>query len=766
MKRFAFLSGMLLIIILLFGSIFSIAEEKTESTDPFIYLHIGSPLILSQGNIMPLDPTNLDVSATVINSRTLVPIRALSEYFGAGVSYDSKERKAIIDYQGKRYSFPINEKKYIQINGKNEKIVTMDSKSLILNNRTMVPLRVICEDILGKKVSYQDHVIAIGDKEIDLSHDQKLLKDIKTRIGSAVKAGSMKELEKVFSTVTGERFVTMHSAEIESKAAPLDGAGAQPAPAKQESVTAGSNSSTSDTSYSTTNTQVAGIDEADVVKTDGKYLYLAGNNTVRIVGTDGGKLSDAASIRLSDDKYVQEIYVEGDRLVVLGNKTVRTYYAPVDGVRPQDNSTDLVKIMPPYIPSKSFAFLDVYDISNPERPIYLKGHEMEGNYQSSRKNGDVIYMITNTYVYGDILLPQMRDTVTSRQPFDIAIDDIMIMPGCITPGYVIVSAVNIDDKEKTMVEAITASGYIVYMNDSALYLASNDYSGSTAITKFHVDGMNIGYAGTGSIKGDLLNQFSMDEYQGYLRVAATDWNNMNSLYILDQSLNVYGSVTDLAKGERIYSVRFMGDKGYVVTFRNIDPLFVFDLSNPKNPRLTGELKVPGFSNYLHPVAENLILGIGVDTYDIYRKDENGKDIVIGSRQGGIKFTLFDVSDMGKPRELSTYVVGSTGSYTEAFYNHKAVMFDPEKSTFALDASIINEEKGYEYKQSAVIMNYDKNQLKLKGILDSSSQENYGKYIPFGRRILYIDDELYYIQGGMISSYNYNNLEPIDSIVLH
>ena len=257
----------------------------------------------------------------------------------------------------------------------------------------------------------------------------------------------------------------------------------------------------------------------------------------------------------------------------------------------------------------------------------------------------------------------------------------------------------------------------------------------------------------------------MDEYDGYLRVATTTWENENGLYVLDDSLNVCGLVAGLAKGERIYSVRFMGDKGYVVTFRNMDPLFVFDLSEPENPKLTGELKIPGFSNYLHPVGENLILGIGAETYEIYQKDENGNEIVIGNRQGGIKFSLFDVSDMGKPKEISKYVIGKSGSYSEAFYNHRAVMFDSKAQTVAFDAIITSDETSGSYKQGAIIMNYGHNKFTLKGILDSIPANEYGNYIPYGRRVLYIGDVLYYIQDGRISSYNYSKLTPIDSIML-
>lgn len=757
MKKSVIVSGVLILVLILINCISGFAVEKETSLPNGIYLHTDSPLILSKGVIAPLDPDNLDVAATVVESRTLLPLRALSEYFGAQVTYDNVGRKAIIDFKEKQFIFPINENVYIVKDGKDKKEVKMDTKSMNINNRTMVPIRVICEDILNLKVSYYDRVIAIADSEIDLKANKILMEDVKSKIGVALKARTINELRKALAnSSTRYEYTTMIEKTMAS-----DTAAAQNSSKEAESVQDATNS---DSNYSTTNTQIEGIDEADIVKTDGKYIYIAGNNAVRIVETDNGKLSDDAIIRLSQNKNVQEIYVDNNRLVLIGNRWEQNTY-PIDGIRPLSDEAETMKILPPYYRSKNYSFIDIYDISNPKRPIFLKGHEMEGSYQTSRKNGDIVYLISNTYVYGDIVLPMMRDTVINNEMVSVKLEDVMIMSRCPMSGYVVISAIDITNNEKTRVEAITAAGHITYMNDHALFLAANENDGMTVITKFALDGMNVGYAGSGKVKGYLLNQFSMDEYKGHLRVATTTWDNDNNLYVLDESLNLSGSITNLAKDERIYSVRFLGDKGYIVTFRNIDPLFVFDLSDPENPKATGELKIPGFSNYLHPVGENMILGIGLETHEIYQKDENGKEVVIGNRQGGIKFSLFDVSDMGKPKEIAKYVVGKSGSYSEALYNHKAVVFDIESKNIMFDATISSEEMGGVYKQGAILMNYGHNNFTLKGFIESVPAEEYGNYIPYGRRVIYIGDELYYIQDGRISSYRYDTLAPIDTISL-
>lgn len=787
MRKKSILYGLLILIILLSGTILALAANQNEpaqneTVGGAVYLYTGSPLILSNGEVKMLDPSNPDLGATVIESRTLLPLRAMSEYFGAEVTYDEKAKHAVIQYAGKKYSFPIGSKKYIVENGSQKYEYSMDSQSLILEGRTMVPLRVICENVLGKKVAYHDRVIAVADQELNLKSNSGLMADIKSKIGEAVKARSMKELEQILTS--SQRYNYYEKDALTGFGQPAsDGAAAESA-APEAIDQAGSRND----SYSTTNVQVAGIDEADIVKTDGKYIYIAGNNAVRIVGADNGKLSDETAIRLSAGKNVGEIYVDEDRLILLGTRSEYTYLdkpdwpvsdgggmeimprpvsdLPLMETEAVESQTKIaIDIMPPYNMSKTYSYVDVYDISNPFKPVFLKGHEMEGFYQSSRKNGEIVYLVTNTYPSG-IVLPLMKDTTVSDKAFNMKLDDVMIMPRHPSPGYLIVSAVNVNSREKTEVEAITAYGATMYMNDSALYLAFNNNAADTSIIKFELEGMKVGYAGSGDVPGYLLNQFSMDEHQGHLRVATTDWEKgSNSLYILDQSLNISGSVEDLAKGESIYSVRFMGDKGYIVTFRTIDPLFVFDLSDPKNPVLTGELKVPGFSNYLHPVGEDILLGIGADTYEIYRKDSSGKDVVVGTRQGGIKFSLFDVSDMGKPKELSKYVVGDAGSSSEALYNHKAIMMDPSAEKVAIDAylSFDTQEKGY--RQAAVIIGYEGNKLSLKGILDSVPSGVYGNDIPYARRLLYIGDTLYYVQDGRITSYHYDSLKPIDTLVL-
>lgn len=724
------------------------AEEPQADLNKYqgktIFMHVGSPLILAGEEVSFLDSEDFDLAATLYNKRVLVPLRAVSEYLGGLVAYNEAKGQVTVSYMAKEFVFPIGKAEVlVKESGKTEKI-KMDSQARIINNRTMVPLRIISEELFSKRVDYNDGVIMISDQDLILSKERGLVSTVKSKIGHATKAKSEEQLMALMESKEKNFFEKIRSGfgyvDIAVSDMSMDGSARPEASvniSKQSNNFGGYEGSSTD-DYAKTNVQVEGIDEADIVKTDGSYIYYAGNNAVRIIRAEGSRMAEVSSIRLDREKYVQEIYLDEGRLILVGNREGK------DG--------------------KSFSYVDIYDVSDPSTPGLLKGHEMEGYYQTSRKSGDQLYLITGTGWHGGIIRPLMKDTVVSENYERVDLSDIMVMPQPVNSGYIILSAIDIRDNRRTEVEAITAHGSTVYMNESALYLATDNFDGTTNISKFAIDGMNIGYGGSGKVKGTILNQFSMDEYEGKLRLASSLWEEGNNLFVLDESLNIIGSVTGLAKGETIYSARFVGDKAYVVTFRTIDPLFVFDLSNPAKPIVTGELEIPGFSNYLHPVGEDLILGIGMDTREVFERDAAGNETIIGVNQGGLKVSLFDVSDMGKPREISNYIVGDSGSHSEALYNHKAVMVDSYSQQIAFDASIV-EDKGRNYNQGALVISYKDRDIKQKAFLKAAEPEVYGRYIPSGCRIIYIGDSLYYIQNGLIDAFDYETFEKTGSLAL-
>ena len=255
---------------------------------------------------------------------------------------------------------------------------------------------------------------------------------------------------------------------------------------------------------------------------------------------------------------------------------------------------------------------------------------------------------------------------------------------------------------------------------------------STGIAKININDLKI--SASGSVPGYLLNQFSMDEYQGNLRVATTigdiwGWapsgsdSQANDVYVLDQNLNTIGSVLNLGVGERIYSARFIGDLGYLVTFRQTDPFYVLNLADPKNPKMVGELKIPGYSSYLHPIKENKILGIGMEN-------------------GNVKLSYFDVADASNPKEISKYSLSEYGS--EALYNHHAFLQDEKHQVFFLPSY----SGGY-------IFSYANDQIELVKAVS----------LPDAKRAVYINDYLYILANDYMAVLDENTWEKVNELDL-
>ena len=422
-------------------------------------------------------------------------------------------------------------------------------------------------------------------------------------------------------------------------------------------------------SHGETNVQVAGIDEADVIKNDGRYLYfVAGNRLVIVDAIDPANMTVAGRIVLDDMSSFSEMFITGNRLTAIG------YSYEENTVNKENNEK---KVAPGYIiPGRSFTFAKVYDITDRSNPVMTREFKIEGSPLSTRVKDNKLYLVTNkwAYFYGaegvqpraEDILPVKYDSKAGKDSTMINPGEIAYLPNPVDNSFMTISVMEINGNQAVKTETVMGGGSTVYMSHNALYIVkpamyffplletavSVDESAEgsatseeapavaqptkppepkTAIYKYDLTGNTVKYAGTGEVKGDVLNQFSMDEFNGFFRIATTDWGrgeSNNNVYILDSNMKNVGAVKNLAPGERIYSVRFSGNTGYVVTFRNMDPLFVLDLSNPSNPKVLGELKIPGFSNYLHPVGDGLLLGLGVDTQEIYMKDDTGTEYLI------------------------------------------------------------------------------------------------------------------------------------------
>ena len=475
--------------------------------------------------------------------------------------------------------------------------------------------------------------------------------------------------------------------------------------------------------YSETNAQVEGIDEGDIVKTDGKYLYVLKNRTEVVIlkaageGTEvvsrftvadpdtgyyGGIWTDDTGVKGNDFEvnkysYAEEIYVLGDTLAVI---TDRNEYGSgqVDGLWKYEEH--------------NYTNADFYDISDRSNPYYVTSEGQDGNYLTSRLKDGRLYLLTRKWVYR--WYDYKEEDYGSYIPMLYNADGMRVMPvdrifwpeTAEDSDYTVISRFSMDGRTMEDSASILGAGDTVYMSLDHLYLADTRYyeeavgertesvytvtdyvyGDRTEILKLsYADGFAV--EATGTVDGDLLNQFSMDEWNGCLRVVTTEWNNSytiyedkdygftnyqyndskqtNGLYVFDGGMNLIGVLDELAEDERVYSVRFDGGVGYFVTFRQVDPLFTVDLNDPAHPTIMSTLKIPGFSNYLHPWTDGLLFGLGQNA-----DEETG-------RTEGMKLSMFDVSDPFGVYERDKLSPDVT--YSEGLYNHKAILAAPAKN---------------------------------------------------------------------------------------
>ena len=412
--------------------------------------------------------------------------------------------------------------------------------------------------------------------------------------------------------------------------------------------------------HSDTYLQVEEVDEADIVKTDGRYIYYVNESReVVILSASEGKTKRLSVIGSSGvENYVHDIFLKGDTLITVG-----TIYDEDD----------------------SYSGIVVYNIKDRTKPEVISQYRQTGNIVSSRMTGNTVYLVTTDYVWkGGRTLPKV--ITGSGSPEDLDYSAICCVPQPTQPSYIVLGAMDISSgsSAKTQTRAIFGATDDIYCNDHNLYTASYEWDSKknseyTRIVRASLDGIKIKFNATASIRGRIDDQFSMDEKDGYFRIATTsqrDGMDVNNLYVLDKNLRETGSVTGFARNESIRSVRYFGDKAYVITYEAIDPLFIIDLSDPSAPRIEGEVKIDGFSTLLVPVGQGRLLGIGHATGD------NGYG---GEYASGLKLALFDISDPSEPKVLDSKEFENMNSPAQE--THKALTVNTREGWYAVPYEI-------------------------------------------------------------------------------
>lgn len=576
------------------------------------------------------------------------------------------------------------------------------------------------------------------------------------------------------------------------------------------------------TPYSSTNVQTAGVDEGDIVKTDGEYIYYVNDTGISIIKAYPAKsMAVEGKINFDDNKFrPEEIYTEGNYMAIIGEYSyeVRTFGGLKSPIR---------KILPEYRYNWTSTRVYIYDISKKSLPKKLKEVEYDGRNLATRKIGSRLYVITNKdinyYYLKDYLkyansgivndiLPSYTDSSAGKNKNIIPPSRIGYFPGYLEPTFTTIGVTSMTDmKEGTKVTSYMGGGENIYMSDKNLYVAVKDYpdkskydlrtsyfrNTDTLIFRFNIVPEGVKEDCAGQIPGEILNQFSMDESGSYFRVASTQGNiydkgdniSKSNLYILDSGMNIKGSLTNLAPGEKIYSVRFMGSRAYIVTFKKVDPLFVIDLSSPENPKVLGKLKIPGFSDYIHPYDQNHIIGFGKETVELSSSMTGGNSSDTNAYYLGMKTALFDVTDVNNPKEESKIIIGDRGTNSELLYNHKALMFSKEKGVMAFPVELyelkdsqktINSNGDYVYPeygsfsyQGAYIFDVSADKgITLRGRITHMTDDDYMRlgesWYDNGasiKRIIYIGDTLYTLSDNMIKANSLSDLKEIGSLKL-
>jgi inhibitor of cysteine peptidase len=851
----------------------------------------------------------------LIDNTLMVPFRDLSESLGVQIDWDGNAQSAAAIKGDRTIKLTINSVQALR----GEATVKLDAAPRLQDNKLFVPLRFFSEsfafnvywDGMNKTVAIVD-----ADKSLptvgSMENLQQLFKDNIASDGSGGGSGGFIASDSrimLDNSVTSTTKSAMPQAKESSSAGSSAATPAPPmAPTAAGAAPQGTTASNPD--YSGTNVQVEGVDEADIIKTDGSYIYQVNRNRIIIAAAFPADQMKVTQVLTFEDKNFRanELYIDDKHMVVIGTSSYRNsdvivpmekpvaptsspasapgsessapaVPAATSGSQPSASTAPAAtsgpqpsvsvspasppSIMPmpmpmpevsrvavmPIVATKNTTKAIVYELGDRTQVKKLREVELDGRYVSSRKVGSSLYLVANKgfniypMLRGDLSpadkeaammgsMPSYKDTAAGDSFISIGYEDIRYFPNSIQSNYLMVAGFNISlPDQKVHVSSYLGSGQQVYASQANLYVTTNEYSpvvnqpadGPTPLTKqrvmigennsviykFAMDQGAIRYTGRGKVPGRAINQFAMDEHNGNFRIATTtgfaassgDFTSANHMYVLNESMNVIGQIDDIAPGEQIYSVRYAGDRAYMVTFKTVDPLFVIDLQEPQAPQILGKLKIPGYSNYLHPYDETHLIGFGKDAIEVSSNNgpnANGVPPTTAYYQG-MKMAMFDVSDVANPKEMFAESIGDRGTDSELLRNHKALLFSKEKNMLAFPVSLMETSAttgtdsnsiaapGSSSKiaassalrygnftfQGAFVYNVDLiNGFKLKGKITHLTETDYlksGQTAYNGKRniqrILYIGDALYTASEQILKATDINSMNDLKSITL-
>ncbi len=675
-------------------------------------------------------------------TRVLVPVRGFFERIGVTVDWNNSDKLVVVKDDEQEIMLEVGNTAVLN----NGAVNYLDCSVINRDGRTYIPLRYVSESF-GYNVQWDSKTKSVhitkktgntggahGDPSdlptVDSLENLYQLFRYNDKLAGYVNYARWNiVIERDFADSAAEPSISQDSSKDYAASA------TQEAPSK-------SNGS----DYSGTNNQVEGIEEGDLIKTDGEYIYIVRNEKIVIVDSDPSNMKIISEIPCTDG--VSEIFIYNNKLVVINGRSNIPF-------RSQDKKEGA--ILERLFGSAGIGSTNVrvYDITDRSKPFILSDKDYEGAYLSSRMIDDDVYIVTNSRVrfYSpyfrdmmdiistgnkeafinqasrtsaqgldllgetgfksyDELYDALRNAVTSyvtpkyrdnksNIDYKIGLKEIHYFRDLVTPNYMMTIGIDLGSGKDDVSAYLGSSGQL-YVSADHMYAAVSRYEYNalkskvqqypvyedmTSVHKFGLKDGKIIYKTKGSVPGTILNQFSMDEYKGVFRIATTTNGNggtRNNVYALDEGMKVTGRLEGIAPGEEIKSTRFAGERIYMVTFRKMDPFFVIDAVDPKNLSMLGYLKIPGFSSYMHILDKDHVLGLGYHTEE---RDGWGVDTK------GFKLSLFDVSDVTDPIEVKNEIIGEE-AFSPAAEDHKALMISLDKGLMGLPIAYINSETDY------------------------------------------------------------------------
>ena len=561
----------------------------------------------------------------------------------------------------------------------------------------------------------------------------------------------------------------------------------------------GSNASTSTSTtkeHSTTNIQVENVDEADITKTDGDYIYsLSGSDVVITNVQDPSNIKIDSKIQSEEDYNPEDLILYNDKLVVISTKYIKY--------------------------GQSNTLVSVYDVTKKDEPKLVKSCMLPEKYYTSRSiDGKLLVIASGKLREEDNKVVTYYEEDNSKK--EIGLENIKRLKRLISNDQTLIATINLQSTDNVKVNSYLFNVENAYISEKNMYLLNelysnenigfekrvknlfgikgvigffnyilnedyNEYDDYTNIYKFSIqeDG-DIEYLAKNKVRGTTINQFSLDEYNENLRVGL-ETSDGSKVVVLDNKLNKIGETECLSKGEKMYSTRFLGEKAYMVTYKNTDPLYVIDLSNPNEPKVLGKLKIPGYSTYLHPYDEHHLIGIGMQTKETIYRDSQGRVTSTSARITGMKMALFDVSDVNNPKQISQTIIGDSRTTSAILTNHKALLFSKEKGILAIPVNSYPSDFEVESSSDDIsklvsqYTNYNKNYtaegyavyninltdgFNLKGIINHERIKTSGYRYGYSGKLLrglWIEDNLYTVSEKMIKVNKLGDLSQISEL---